>query len=113
MNQLLNRTENGKIFKCDCCNRIYIEYKNLNFIFEDEEYDHFCRYIKELDGRFWEESNAHSVFRRKIVMSVSHKNLRVLLNNAELEELKTLLETGIYTPRAEIAPEMNYCICRN
>ncbi len=88
---MINQTENGKIFKCSKCDKIHIEYKNLNFSFTYKEYESFAAYIKDLDGKNWEDSNHDSLYSRKIMISILHDNFNILLHNYELEELKFLL----------------------
>lgn len=90
MNKVSNKTENGKVFKCSNCEAIHIEYKNLNFNFSEEQYKHFADCILELDGIEWEHKNRNSHYRRKIIIPIGHKNVNVLLNNVELQELKQL-----------------------
>ena len=90
MNRTINQTENGKVFRCSGCNKIHIEYKNLNFNFDEEEYENFANYFMELDGPYWESVNTHVKFGKKIIVPVGHKNLNMLLDNDELQELKIL-----------------------
>ena len=87
--------------------------KNLNFIFNDEEYKAFSEYIGKLDGKYWEYSNSRSFLQRKIVISVKHKNLRMLLNNAELKEFKTLLLPDKYEYKLNVNADFNYNFCNN
>ena len=94
-NKTINQTENGKIFRCPGCNKIHIEYKNLNFNFSDKEYIHFSNYFKKLDGQYWEKMNLNMPYRRKIIVPIGHENVNILLNNTELQELKRLLSKPI------------------
>lgn len=88
----LFNTKNGRVFKCKNCKAIHIEYKNLNFNFNKKQYDHFRNYIAELNGELWEYKNQTSLYRKKIVIPIGHKNFNVLLNKEELNELKDLLQ---------------------
>lgn len=90
MNKVSNKTENGKVFKCSKCDAIHIEYKNLNFNFSEKQYKHFAEYIMKLDGKEWEHKNRNTQYRRKIIIPIGHKSVNILLNNAELQELKQL-----------------------
>lgn len=90
MQKTINQTENGKIFRCSTCNKIHIEFKNLNFNFNNEEYRYFADYISGLKGEEWEYKNRNSNYRRKIIVQINHRNVRILLNNCELQELKQL-----------------------
>ena len=94
----INKTQNGQIFKCDKCNAIHIEYKNLNFNLSDEQFEHFSEYITKLDGKKWEEKNKNTLFKRKIIIPIGHQSFRVLLNIKELEELKRLFSTKKQKP---------------
>ena len=90
MDKVSNKTENGKVFKCSKCDAIHIEFNNLNFNFSEKQYKHFANYILKLDGNEWEYKNRNSHYRRKIIIPIGHKNVNILLNNAELQELKQL-----------------------
>ncbi len=92
MIQIINRTSCGLVFKCPLCNKIHIEFKNLNFNFSEKEYKHFTAYINNLDGFFWEMRNASSVFTRKIRIPLNDTNsFCFLLNTEELGQFKELL----------------------
>lgn len=112
MNRIMNQTENGKVFRCSACNKIHIEYKNLNFNFNEEEYENFSSYFMELDGHYWESVNSQVSFRKKIIVPVGHKNLKVLLNNSELEELKILFSRGS-TNHLNLLTHFNYKLINN
>lgn len=90
MQKTINQTENGQIFKCSTCNKIHVEFNNLNFNFSEEEYEYFADYVMKLNGEEWEYKNRNSTYKRKIIVRIGHKNLNILLNNSELQELKNL-----------------------
>ena len=92
MKGLINRTRNGQVFMCSTCKKIHIEFKNLNFNFTEEQYDEFSAYIQDLNGSVWERHNSHSHFHRKIIIPINHDCFRVLLDQTELIELKSLLQ---------------------
>jgi len=87
---IINRTQNGQVFRCSKCKAIHIEYKNLNFNFTDRQFSEFAEYINSLDGEKWEEINQNSQFKRKIIIPTGNQIFRVLLSNEELNELKKL-----------------------
>jgi len=91
----ISQTANGKIFKCEKCEAFHIEYKNLNFNFNEHQLKHFIKCIEEIDGEKWERVNQTSSYKRKIIIPIGHHSFNVLLNNKELQELKTLLKTEI------------------
>ena len=112
MNKTINQTENGKIFRCPDCNKIHIEYKNLNFSLNDKEYESFVNYFKELDGQYWEKINSNVPYRRKIIVPIGHKNVNILLNNTELQELKKLFSKPLVM-KQEMITHFKYNICDN
>ena len=89
--ETLARTENGHVFICPTCHMIHLEYKNLNYNFNDHgEYLHFANYILELDGDYWEDLNEDIIFKRKIIIPGGFYCFNILLDNEELDELKAL-----------------------
>lgn len=88
---ILKQTANGKVFKCETCNLIHIEFKNLNFNFSEFQFEHFSDYIQKLNGLEWEGINENSLYNRKIIVPIGHKNFNFMLNNNELIELQELL----------------------
>ena len=110
----LNRTDNGQIFRCSLCNKIHIEFKSINFNFDDKEYDFFRKYINDLDGEYIEFSNSHMNLRRKIVIPVGHRNMNFLLNNTELVELKKLLVNAkVGKQSIKLVNDFKYTFCNN
>lgn len=91
MHKIINKIKNGKVFQCESCNKIHIEYKNLYFIFNQEKYKQFADYFLKMDGEYFESRNAKSFLNKKIVIPVGNKNLKVIFDNDELNEIKSLL----------------------
>lgn len=94
MQKVISQTENGKTFRCSSCNKIHIEFNNLNFNFDEEEFENFAGYIESLDGEYWESINQDSNYQRKIILKIGHQNVNMLFNIRELEELKHLLNNS-------------------
>ncbi len=107
MNRTISKTENGSVFKCSGCDKIHIEYKNLNFNFNEKDYADFAKYFKDLDGSYWENRNSHLPYRRKIIVPVGHSSLNVLLNNEEVQELKSLFSEALKNT-FQMIPAFNY-----
>ncbi len=91
MTKIIRKTQHGKIFKCDKCAKIHIEFNNLSFNFDNTEFKQFANYFKKLNGPYWEKQNKDTIYRRKIFVPIGHKNVTFLLNNEELQEFKLLL----------------------
>lgn len=88
---ILSKTTNGIIFKCDSCKSIHIEYKNINFNFTKEQLNYFIDSIFDINATKVYEQNKHILYKRKIVIPIGNQNVNVLLNKEELIELKELL----------------------
>ena len=91
--KILSESKNGKVFLCEKCSAIHIEFLNFGFNFNKKQYDHFKKYINNIDADYWEERNNKSLYIRKIVIPFEKNNISLLLNKAELDELKKLLCT--------------------
>lgn len=89
--KLINKTTNGQLSFCKCCNVFQLEFGNILFSFPQKDYMQLVNYVKGIDGKEYIQKNAHLSFNRKIFLSFPVKNLFFCLNLAELEELKTLL----------------------
>ncbi len=101
----INLTKNGQVFKCSKCNRIHIEFKNLNFNFSEKQFAHFASYLSEINPDEREKDNAHLIYKRKIIIPIGNKQVNIMLNKAELIELKQLF-SNIF-PESEIKPFEN------
>ncbi len=113
--EVLSRTKNGQVYICNRCNKIHIEYSNLNFNFSQKEFKEFADYIINLNGAYWEEKNKHTPFKRKIIIPIGHKNFNVLLTLTELNEMKSLFRfLGEIIKHSEIRfKDIDYIIHKN
>jgi len=89
--KVLNKSTHGQVFLCDKCEAIHVEFKNFAFNFSEKQYQHFLSYIENLDADYWETQNAQSFYQRKIIIPLGEHNMSLLLNKAELNELKDLM----------------------
>jgi hypothetical protein len=94
--KIINRTTNGTVFRCNKCEKLHIEFNNLNFNFTSSEYEYFVDFFRRLDEDFWESINTRSVYKRKIIVPIQHRNFMILMNSREVKEMKVLL--GIEKP---------------
>jgi hypothetical protein len=116
LNTIINRTQNGQVFRCSKCKAIHIEYKNLNFNFSVKQFDHFADYLTKLDGKYWENKNKNSQFKRKIIVPIGHQSFRVLLSKEELDELKQLFfikEKPLSVVQQQNIMNMNFTLILN
>ena len=116
MGTIICQSKNGQVFKCASCQKIHIEYKNLNFNFDEEGYQYFVNYFLNLDGEYWEKRNTKNDFKRKIIVPINHENFHVLLNNEELLELKDLFSESrrvLEKNKINLSVITNPCFCDN
>ena len=113
MARIINVTDLGIVFKCSCCQKIHIEFNNLNFNFTEEQYRAFCEYLNNLDGAYWEEKNKHSVFRRKIRIPLDQSSVCLMLNKEELTGLRRLLSGPYASVESDLASQMTDRWCLN
>ncbi len=89
--QILSKTLNGKIFICKTCDKIHIEFNNLNFVFAPEEFKFFRNYFKNLNEHHWKKVNEKSQYDRKIMIPIGHRNFTMLFHVEEIQEMRQLL----------------------
>ncbi len=90
--QILSQTTNGKIFRCLTCKQIHIEYKNLNFTFSKDDFVLFREYFLELNPEVWAHKNRNTVYTRKIMVPIGHRNFTAMFHTSEIYELKELFK---------------------
>ncbi len=112
--KILNKSTNGKVYICSSCDKVHIEFNNLLFSFDKEEYKYFRNCLIQVNGIHYEKVNRGLSYERKIIVPVGHKNVTMLLNNSELTELKQLLsrslnqiEHNIFISVSEIGLELS------
>ncbi len=94
MKNIIGQTKNGRVFICSDCDKIHIEFYHFLFSFDEEAYIFFQEKISEIDGCYFEYVNANVSYRRKIIVPLGHRNVSMLLNQKELEELQLLLSNN-------------------
>lgn len=114
MHKVIKRTTAGIIFKCSKCNKIHIEFGNMNFDFTESELVEFRNYIERLDGEYWEIKNAHTLFARKIRIPLGvRSSFYFLLNSSELEQLKELISPKEISANEKLLRELTWMHCLN
>ncbi len=98
MDKIISQISNGRVFVCGNCDKIHIEFYNFLYSFNEEEYCFFKSRIEQIDGCYYESQNAQLSYKRKIVVPLGHRNVSMLLNQSELEELQLLLSQRCNVP---------------
>ena len=92
---ILSKTLNGRLLKCKTCNKIHLEYKNLNFNFTKEALFSFTDYVARIDSTFWANENKESPYHRKVVIPIVKNDVNAMFHPHEIGELKILLNIKI------------------
>ena len=88
--KILKQTQNGKIFLCADCDKYHIEYKNLSFSLNDDDFRYFKKYFLSLQPEIWEESNKDTIYKRKVIVPIGHSKVTALFHAKEIYEIKQL-----------------------
>ena len=89
--KILNKTFNGQLTFCECCNTYSLEFGNFFFCFTEAGYQNFRRYVNSIYGDLSIQNNQHFASNRKICIKIQSESIYFCLNKMELEELKELL----------------------
>lgn len=85
-------TLNGKIFICENCNKIHLEFGTFGIDFIDEEQlNEMLTFLKGIKAMKLDRDADDSPYRRKIIIPFQNTNIKTLLNAEELAELCDLI----------------------
>lgn len=94
----INQTINGRIYRCAECNKIHVDYNNLSFAFQLQQYQNFRNYIQQLDAAYWARKNEETNGQRRVMIPINHDNLILNFTPEEIAELKELLIARVDLP---------------
>lgn len=106
--QILNRSKNGLLIFCKHNYMYQLLFNNLNFNFTQEEFESFQRYMYTLEVEYWEQEFKYSIYNKRIPIPTIQSNLLILLNKAEVLELKRLIEMHQSGHELIKASDINY-----
>ena len=86
----ISKIRSGELSKCIRCNVYHLEFNNLFFEFGLNELKRFRKYLFDLDIDYWETKYACPKRKRKIPVPSTQRNLILMFNRREIEELKSL-----------------------
>lgn len=109
---IINKTLNGVICKCEDCKSYQIEFKNILFNLSYNDFDVFTNYIIELNNKNAYSEKFSSAFNRTIAIPTHNKSLYFILNHQELNELAFLFSFNKKdsTYNTEIKIDYNYSL---
>ncbi|MDY8135942.1 DUF6686 family protein [Aquimarina sp. 2201CG5-10] len=89
--KLLNQTKNGSILHCDSCKLYHLIFGHFHLEFSRSELKNFMLFLKNINVPYWEYRYQSKLIKRKIPIPTLQKNLSLVLNQKELDEIKNLL----------------------
>ncbi|WP_405604522.1 DUF6686 family protein [Polaribacter sp. Asnod1-A03] len=90
--KIISRVKNGELSICNNCKVYNLIYNNIFFQFSKEQLFQFKEYLAKIDVEYWLTFNSSTTQKRKIPIATFHKNLILVFNYHEIEELKILLD---------------------
>lgn len=89
-------TLNGKLFICSSCKKIHLEFGNIGMDFQSEKsLKEMLTYLNSVKQTSQNLSDREMPYRRKIMIPFQDTSLKILLNEAEIEELILLFSRFI------------------
>ena len=86
------QSANGQIFLCDKCDKIHVEFNGIGIDFTNQFHlQAFYRYLKSIDGEYYEKKNRNKTYRRKIIIPLPDSKGKLLFTNGELIEFRQLI----------------------
>ncbi|MEM1337977.1 MAG: DUF6686 family protein [Bacteroidota bacterium] len=111
---VINHTKNGFFLQCQECKIYQVSFGNIFLELTEKELSHFRTFLAQLDPNHWERVYCNCTIKRKIPIPTLQSNLQIMLNRAELEELKELLQVNPSKVTELIAAEnVDYTVLLN
>ncbi|WP_299891432.1 DUF6686 family protein [uncultured Lacinutrix sp.] len=92
--KLITKVKSGELTMCKQCNMYQLTYNNLYFEFNNKEFNSFKSYLFNIELEYWEHKYACPKIQRKIPIPSLQKNLYLVFNRQEINELKTLVSSN-------------------
>ncbi|MGB1312111.1 MAG: DUF6686 family protein [Bizionia paragorgiae] len=89
--KILSKGKSGSLSVCQDCDIYYLEFNNLYFEFNNEQFKQFRCFLLKVDSTYWETKYANADINRKIPIPSEQENLVLMFNRFEIEELKDLI----------------------
>lgn len=92
--RLISKSLNGQILLCPC-NKITIEFGNLQLHLDFKDFKAFKDYLDDIDADFYEGRNNSSPFKRKISVPLFSTKYMMAFSAEEIKELIQLMENAM------------------
>ena len=112
--KLLGKVKSGELTVCLDFNHYHLTFNNIFFEFTYEEYIYFKKYINQLDTAYWNENYPCPRVKKNIPVPTLQRNLVLLFNQQEIEELRILFNDSAYQEYKEISiKDIDYTVIQN
>jgi len=88
---IIHETKNGFIFKYRGCRIIHVEFGNILWQFEPEDFKNFRAFIDNLEIKKLEKLNHKILNRRKVFIQMKNSRQKLVFHVDEVLELRKLL----------------------
>lgn len=92
---IINQTKNGRVYICNQCQKVHLEFQNVGFKFSQNHWNEFVKYISEIDGEDIENRNRFLDDEKKIHIPIMNDGFKLRLDQKDLSELKYLVNKKI------------------
>lgn len=89
--KVLNQTKNGYLVSCSSCMVYHLTFGHFYLELTEMEFAYFGAFIDKIDANYWDNKYSNNKLKRRIPIPTEQKNLYLMLNRTELEELKQLI----------------------
>ena len=112
--KIISSVKNGELSICQGCNTYSLTFNNIIFNFEKDQLLQFREYVSNLDIDYWLEYSSCTTQKRKIPIQTFHKDLILVFDLFEINELKKLLDIYKGTEKEHLSPEdIDYTLVLN
>jgi hypothetical protein len=112
--KIISSVKNGELSMCEGCNNYSLIFNNVIFQFDKNQLLQFREYVAKIDVDYWLKHSSCTTQRRKIPIQTFHKNLVLVFDIFEINELKKLLDIYKTDKDDVLSPEdIEYTIVLN
>lgn len=87
----IGQVNGNKLTFCKACKMYHLEFTNIYLEFTEQQFKEFREYLLTIEVAYWELKYACVKIKRKVPIPTTQKNLILMFNRHEIDELKALL----------------------
>lgn len=97
MERINIKSQHGHFFTCNKCNKFHFEFNQIAIDFSSLKIlENFQNYLLEINGEEFEQLNTNTLYNRKIHIPFPNTSIKLVLSQADLNELKGLVSTFVH-----------------